>query len=115
MEEQVKQYVIRPIIRNKFSGQSYYNKTYTIIAGAQLSQNGLYKTGLSVSDQEHYEKELNLPKGTLNAKNADFWGDMEVRLRNDKLTIFNIVNAYDEIKFRMLQQHDLISNIITQI
>jgi len=35
---------------------------------------------------------------------------MEVRLRNDKLTIFNIVNAYDELKFRMLQQHDWIAN-----
>lgn len=34
---------------------------------------------------------------------------MEVRLRNDKLTIFNIVNAYDELKFRMLQEHDKIA------
>ncbi len=110
MEETIKQYIIRPIIRNKFSGQSYYNKTVTVIQGAQLSQTGLYKTGLSTADQEYYEKELNLPKGTLNGRNADFWGDMEVRLRNDKLTIFNIVNAYDELKFRMLQQHDWIAN-----
>ena len=110
MEEQLKQYVIRPIIRNKFSGQSYYNKTLTVIQGAQLSQNGLYKTGLSLEDQKHFEEKLNLPKGTLSARNGDFWGDMEVRLRNDKLTIFNIVNDYDELKFRMLQQHDWIAN-----
>jgi hypothetical protein len=110
MEEQLKQYVIRPIIRNKFSGQSYYNKTLTVIQGAQLSQNGLYKTGLSLEDQKHYEEKLNLPKGTLSARNGEFWGDMEVRLRNDKLTIFNIVNDYDELKFRMLQQHDWIAN-----
>ena len=55
MEEELKQYVIRPIIRNKFSGQSYYNKTLTVIMGAQLSQNGLYKTGLNVSEEEYYE------------------------------------------------------------
>jgi len=111
MEEQgIKSYVIRPIIRNKFSGQSYYNKTLTVIMGAQLSQNGLYKTGLSVADEEHYEKELNLPKGTLSKRNTDFWSDMEVRLRNDKLTIFNIVTGYDELKFKMLQQHDWIAN-----
>lgn len=110
MEESIKQYVIRPIIRNKFSGQSYYNKTLTVIQGAQLSQNGLYKTGLSLEDQKHFEEKLNLPKGTLSARNGDFWGDMEVRLRNDKLTIFNIVNDYDELKFRMLQQHDWIAN-----
>jgi len=110
MEESIKQYVIRPIVRNKFSGQSFYNKTHTIIGGAQLSQNGLYKTGLSLADQEHYEKQLNLPKGTLSPRNSEFWGDMEVRLRNDKLTIFNIVNAYDELKFRMLQEHDKIAN-----
>lgn len=111
MEESgAKSYVIRPIIRNKFSGQSYYNKTLTVIMGAQLSQTGLYKTGLTLSDEEHYEKELNLPKGTLNKRNADYWSDMEVRLRNDKLTIFNIVTAYDELKFKMLQQHDWIAN-----
>lgn len=104
-----RQYVIRPIIRNKFSGQSYYNKTQTVIGGAQLSANGLYKTGLSVQDETDFEKELNLPKGTLSKRNADFWGDMEVRLRNDKLTIFNIVNAYDELRFRMLQEHDKIA------
>lgn len=110
MEVINKQYVIRPIIRNKFSGQSYYNKTLTVIMGAQLSNTGLYKTGLSTEDEAYYEKELNLPKGTLSKRNADFWGDMEVRLRNDKLTIFNIVNAYDELKFRMLQEHDWIAN-----
>ena len=104
-----RQYVIRPIIRNKFSGQSYYNKTQTVIGGAQLSANGLYKTGLSVQDEADFEKELNLTKGTLSKRNADFWGDMEVRLRNDKLTIFNIVNAYDELRFRMLQEHDKIA------
>ncbi len=108
--EEVKQYVIRPIIRNKFSGQSYYNKTQTVIQGAQLSFNGLYKTGLSVNEEAEYEKELNLPKGTLNKRNAEFWGDMEVRLRNDKITIFNIVTKYDELKFKMLQEHDWIAN-----
>lgn len=109
MEITNRQYVIRPIIRNKFSGQSYYNKTLTVIMGAQLSSTGLYKTGLTTKDEEEFEKTLNLPKGTLSKRNADFWGDMEVRLRNDKLTIFNIVNAYDELKFRMLQEHDWIA------
>ena len=108
MEITARQYVIRPIIRNKFSGQSYYNKTQTVIGGAQLSANGLYKTGLTQKEETEFEAELNLPKGTLSKRNADFWGDMEVRLRNDKLTIFNIVNAYDELKFRMLQEHDKI-------
>ena len=109
MEITARQYVIRPIIRNKFSGQSYYNKTQTVIGGAQLSANGLYKTGLTQKEETEFEAELNLPKGTLSKRNADFWGDMEVRLRNDKLTIFNIVNAYDELKFRMLQEHDKIA------
>ena len=109
MEITNRQYVIRPIIRNKFSGQSYYNKTLTVIMGAQLSSTGLYKTGLTQKEEAEFEAELNLPKGTLSKRNADFWGDMEVRLRNDKLTIFNIVNAYDELKFRMLQEHDWIA------
>ena len=108
--EEVKQYVIRPIIRNRFSGQSYYNKTQLVIQGAQLSNTGLYKTGLTTSDETYYEGLLNLPKGTLNKRNSEFWGDMEVRLKNDKLTIFNIVTPYDELKFKMLQEHDKIAN-----
>ena len=110
MEEGTRAFVIRPIIRNKFSGQAYYNKTKTVIMGAQLSQSGVYKTGLSIAEEDHYEKELNLPKGTLSKRNANFWGDMEVRLNNDKLTIFNLVNLYDELKLKMLQQHDWIAN-----
>lgn len=109
-ESEVKTYVIRPIIRNKFSGQSYYNKTITVIMGAQLSQTGIYKTGLSVKDEAHYEELLNVPKGTLNKRNSDFWGDLEVRLKNDKLTIFNIVTPIDEIKYKMLLEHDWIAN-----
>lgn len=108
-ETELKQYVIRPIIRNKFSGHSFFNKTITTIEGAQLSSNGVYKTGLSVKDEEYYEKELNLPKGTLNRKNKAFWADMEVRLKNDKLTIFSIVTLYDELKFKMLQENDKIA------
>lgn len=110
MEEGIKQYVIRPIIKNKFSGQSYYNKTITVIMGAQLSQNGVYKTGLSVKDEAHYEELLNLPKGTLNKRNSDFWGDLEVRLKNDKLTIFSVVTPLDEVKYKMLLEHDWIAN-----
>ena len=49
-------FIIRPIKRNKFSGQSAYDKTTTVIAGAQLSINGLYKTGLTNNDETHYEK-----------------------------------------------------------
>lgn len=105
----IKQYVIRPIIRNKFSGHSSFSKTTTIIEGAQLSMSGVYKTGLSLKDEEYFEKELNLPKGTLNKKNSAFWGSLEVRLKNDKLTILTIVTPHDELKFRMLQEHDTIA------
>lgn len=107
---EIKQYVIRPIIRNKFSGQSYYNKTYTVIMGAQLGKTGIYKTGLTSSEEAHYEQLMNLPKGTLNKRNTDFWGDLEVRLKNDGITIMNIVTPLDEVKHRMLLEHDLIAN-----
>jgi len=107
--EELKQYVIRPIVKNKFSGHSSFGKTTTIIGGAQLSMSGVYKTGLSSADEAHFESELSLPKGTLNKKNAAFWGDMEIRLKNDKITIFSIVTPYDELKFRVLQEHDWIA------
>lgn len=107
--EELKQYVIRPIVKNKFSGHSSFGKTTTTIDGAQLSQSGVYKTGLTLEDEKHFESELNLPKGTLNKRNDAFWGDLQVKLRNDKMNIFSVVNLYDEIKLRMLQEHDWIA------
>lgn len=110
MEETLKQYVIRPINRNRFSGKSFYDKTYTVIMGAQLGATGVYKTGLTASEEAHYEQLMNLAKGTLNKRNSEFWGDLEVRLKNDGITIMNVITPLDEIKHRVLLEHDLIAN-----
>lgn len=111
---EVKQLIIRPITRNKFSGISSYARTQTVINGAQLDRTGLYKNGLSVSDEEYYEKELNLPKGTLN-KRSTFWGDLQIRLNNDKITIFSIVSPMDELKHKMILAHTKIANSETEV
>lgn len=101
--------IIRPLIKTKFSGISSYARTQTIIQGAQLDKTGLYKTGLTLDEETHYEKELNLPKGSLN-KRSPFWGDLEIRLNNDKITIFSIVSPHDEIKHKVILAHGIIAN-----
>jgi len=106
---EIKQIIVRPVVRTKFSGVSSYARTQTIIQGAQLDKTGLYKTGLTSEEQEHFEVELGLRKGELN-KRSPFWGDLEIRLNNDKITIFTIVSPLDELKYKVMLAHSKIAN-----
>jgi len=110
MEIVNRQLIIRPIVRNRFSGKSAYDKTVTVIQGAQLSSTGLYKTGLTSQEERDFENEMGLAKGTLNRQNSSFWGDLDIRLNNSKLTILNILTPLDDLKYRVLLEHDLIAN-----
>lgn len=107
----MKELIIKPVSKAKFSGISAHSKTVTVITGAQLSvRTGLYKTGLTIEEEAKYEELLNLPKGTLGKRNADFWGTLEIRLFNDKPTYFTIVSPMDEIKAKVIMEHNLIAN-----
>jgi len=103
-----KQLIIKPIVKPKFSGISKHAKTFTVINGAQLDRTGLYKTGLTSEEEEKYEKELNLAKGTLN-KRSSFWAELDIRLFNDKITYFNIISPLDELKEKVIKNHSLIA------
>lgn len=111
---EVKQVIIRPLIKTKFSGISSHARTQTIIQGAQLDKTGLYKNGLTVTEESDYEVKLNKPKGSLN-KRSPFWGDLEIRLNNDKITIFSIVSPEDELKYKVILAHSLIANSETEV
>lgn len=110
-----KQLIIKPVVKPKFSGISKYAKTVTVLTGAQLSmKTGLYKTGLTNDQEDEYEKVLNLPKGSLN-KRAPFWGELEIRLFNDKPTYFTIVSPMDEIRAAVLGAHTIVANNETDL
>lgn len=105
-----KQIIIRPVVKPKFSGISNHAKTVTVLTGAQIGMNtGLYKTGLTPEEETKYETELNLPKGTL-GKRSSFWGELEIRLFNDKPTYFTIVSPMDELKAKVIYEHSAIAN-----
>lgn len=105
-----KQIIIRPVVKPKFSGVSKHAKTVTVLTGAQMgTTTGLYKTGLTTDEETKYELELNLPKGTL-GKRSSFWGELEIRLFNDKPTYFSIVSPMDEIKAKVIYEHSAIAN-----
>lgn len=105
----MKEYIIKPVVKAKFSGISSLPKTRTVFTGAQLDKNGGYKTGLTVEEERTFEEELGLPKNTLNRKNADFWGQLEFRLNNDKPTTFLIASPMDEVKWRALIERNQIA------
>lgn len=110
MEIKQRQIVIKPINRPQFSGINAHARTVLAIDGAQLDKTGSYKTGLTVEEEAEYEVALNLPKGTLNKKNAAFWGNLPVRLFKDKTTYFDIVSPMDELKFKSLIARSTIAN-----
>jgi hypothetical protein len=107
-----KQIVIRPVVKAKFSGVSAHTKSVTAIDGAQLDKAGNYKTGLTREEETEYEKKLNLPTGTLNRRNSDFWGTcLQLRLPNDKPYYFSTSSSMDELKLKVIEQrNDIASN-----
>lgn len=108
-ETGVKTLVIKPIVKAKFSGVSSYSKTQTVFCGAELDLNGLYKTGLDREKEKHYEHVLNLAPGTL-GKKSTFWGDLEIRINNDKPTRFPLSGYMDELKEYVIRAHSKIAN-----
>lgn len=107
---ETKQIKIKPVTKSKFSGISFHSKTSTVINGAQLDKSGLYKTGLTQEEEKFYEEQLNLPKGNLNKRNEKFWGTLDIRLFNDKPTYFTIASPLDELKYKVILEHNFIAN-----
>lgn len=97
-----KEYIIKPIVKAKFSGISALSKSRTVFTGAEMDKNGSYKTGLTVEEERKFEEELGLPKNHLSKKNEAFWGHLEFRLNNDKPTTFLVESTMDEIRWRAL-------------
>lgn len=104
-----KEYIIKPVVKAKFSGISSLPKSRTTFTGAELDKNGNYKTGLTKEEEAKFEEELGFPKGHLNKKNDLFWGHLEIRLDNTKPTVFTIESALDEIKLRVLMSKSKIA------
>lgn len=107
--ENVKYLVIKPIVKPKFSGVSSYVKTQTVFCGAEMDSNGLYKTGLTREEEKEYEKILNLAPGTLGRK-SEFWGNLEIRVNNDKSTRFALSGPMDELREKVIMAHSKIAN-----
>lgn len=111
MEIKNKQIVIKPINKPQFSGIAAHANTTVVLQGAQIdATSGIYKTGLTVDEEAEFEKELNLPKGTLNKRNTEFWGNLPIRLNKDKATYFDVVSVIDELKYRTLLERTTIAN-----
>lgn len=110
-EVEVKEVVIKPATKIKFSGVSSYTNTRTTIEGAQIGKGGSYKTGLTPKEEEEFCEKLGLPKGTLNKNNGAFWGHvLDLSLPMDKAYTFTVASDMDELKLKVLMQHDLIAN-----
>jgi hypothetical protein len=101
--EQLKEVIIKPVIKAKFSGISAHSKTGTSIDGAQLGKGGLYKNGLTLEEEKEYCEKLGLPTGTLSKSNASFWSTvLKLRLPNDKPYYLYLNTPLDEVKYKVL-------------
>ena len=106
MEVVEKQYIIKPVVKNRFAGVSSHSKARVSIEGAQLGMSG-YKTGLTVAEQAEFEEALGLPARTLNKNNKEFWSTvLEMSLPRDKQYFFNVGSPMDALKFKVLSQRD---------
>lgn len=99
----MKQVIIKPIHKSKFSGISGYRSTVTHIGPEiKMSDGGSYKTGLSKEEQKKYEELLDLKPGELGSR-SEWWGNnIDIRLYNDKPTFITINGPKDELKYKVL-------------
>lgn len=104
MNVEFKEYIIKPVVKAKFSGISAHSKTKTVFTGAQLNSSGEYKTGLTKEEEKKFEELLGLAPNTLDRKNKSFWAFLEIRLNNDKETRFSVTSPMDVIKFKTLTE-----------
>lgn len=106
--------VIKPVVKQKFSGVSAYPRAHYVIEGAQLGKAG-YKTGLTQDEEREFEKALGLTEGTLNKNYVEgkksFWSDfMNLNLPLDKPFYFNVTTVLDELKLKVILQRTDIAN-----
>ena len=111
---EIKELVIVPTKKVKFSGTYAYDGAYYTIEGAQLTKDGIYSTGLTTKEERELEEALSMKKGELSKSNSSFWGHcLELRLSKRKPTtlVFDFSNPIEYIKYKVLtNRNDIASN-----
>lgn len=114
MEVKERQYILKPVVKNRFSGVSSYSKSSFSVEGAQLGKSG-YKTGLTKDEEKEFEKALGLKEGALNksftinseGRPDSYWGTvLNMSIPRDRPYFLNVNSPLDELKFKVLCQRD---------
>jgi hypothetical protein len=104
---------IKRIPRAGYFGISSYAKSVTTL-GAPYDKKGGFKTGLTKSEEEHYEKLLNLKPGDLN-RHSKWWSETfniehAIRLHNTKTNELVLDNPINQIKYKVMLAADKVAN-----
>lgn len=104
---------IKSAAKAGYFGISSYAKSVTTL-GCEMSLKGSWKTGLTPEEEEYYEKELKLEKGTL-SKHSPWWSEIfndkyAIRLHNTKTTELMLDNPLNQIKYKVLLASSKIAN-----
>jgi hypothetical protein len=99
----MKEIIIKPVTKSKFSGISSYTNSRTTIGVEMSLSTGAYKTGLTAEEEREFEKLLDLKTGQL-GKRSEWWGqNIAFKLNNGKPTRFTFTeDTMDIIKERVL-------------
>lgn len=90
---------LRPIRRDKWSGQIKYRNCFTDI-GPYLTRSGMQYTGLTKQDEERLTKELGLDL----SRNSSFWPNFYIRTFSGDI-ILDLEDPMDELKYLYLKNH----------
>ena len=110
--EEKKVITIQRLNKIQFGGLSIYPKAATVF-GAELDQNGLYKTGLTEKEERHYEKELGLKEGALKRNNKEFWGSFSIRIAGKSLRLDPENVPMDFLKHKVCLSTSKVANSVT--
>lgn len=99
---EVKTIVIKRIPRATFSGIGAYDKSAESFGCEISGKDGRYKTGITIEEEDYFEKELNLPKGTLKSYSA-WWGDnISFNFQKTKNNTMIIDSPKSQLEYKVL-------------
>jgi hypothetical protein len=111
--KEVKEIKIRKIPRAGFFNIASFSRAVEVL-GAELNDKGSHNTGLTESEERHYEKELDLKVGELKP-HSKWWSEVfnvehSIRLRADKSNTLILDSPINEIKYKVLLASSKVAN-----
>ena len=111
--------VVKPVyiegwLKENHDGAIRYSNTFERITPQNVRDANYLNTGITPEEEKEFERDLNLPAGTLSNYNADYWGSFFIDIGAEGI-VLNMAKPLDRLKCKVLKAHTEIANSILEL